>query len=299
MQQSKKFLVLNAFASKPFGGNPAAVFLNASEIPESELQPIARQLNLIETVFVTPSTIPGVDFKLRYFTPLEELPIAGHPTVATWVALVHQGKVNPKERKIFKQETKVGVQELSIILNADVISVSMLQPNATFSEIINEVSDIAQAVGLKSDDFDLTSPVQGVNVGLGHLIIPVKTSAKLSAAKMDISKLTEVCSRHGMREAQLFTFEKVDAAMDIFTRNFTPREGLEDPACGNGNGALGAYLAETKFKSSSSFNLKAEQGHNVNMPSLIEIKMQRDQQGRAQISIAGSATLMLEGQFLV
>jgi len=78
--ENKNFLVVNAFAVRPFGGNPAGIFPHAEGLSDEEMQLIARQLNLVETVFVFRGTEPNVDRHLRYFTPLKELPIAGHPT---------------------------------------------------------------------------------------------------------------------------------------------------------------------------------------------------------------------------
>ena len=296
---TKEFIVLNAFALQPYGGNPAAVFPDARGIPEQQLQQIARQLNLIETVFAYPSETEEVDYHLRYFTPLEELPIAGHPTVATWVALARLGLIDFKNRSKFVQETKAGRQEITVSPSNHSFSVCMQQPAATFSDCVKDRAQIAAAIGLQLSDLDSELPVQGVNAGLGHLIIPVKRLASLVRAKMNMTLLRDMCAVFGMREAQLFTFETHDSDFDLFTRNFTPREGLEDPACGNGNGALGAYLAATKYKTSTEFRLRAEQGHCIDMPSVVDILVGSDPSGLRNVSIAGSAIAMVEGRMLI
>ncbi|MBX7144338.1 MAG: PhzF family phenazine biosynthesis protein [Oligoflexia bacterium] len=297
--KSKQFLVLNVFAEEPYGGNPAAVFPDAREIPEDQLQLIARQLNLIETVFAYPIGSAGIDYQLRYFTPLEELPVAGHPTIATWVALAKLGLIPVEDCSTFTQKTGAGNQQISISRIADTFLVSMNQPKPTFTEVLADREKIVQACGLKPQDLDGTLPVQGVSVGLGHIIVPVRDLKTLMNAKMNVAKLRRVCADFNMREAQLFTFEAFDPGMDLYTRNFTPREGLEDPACGNGNGALGVYLAETKYKKHSQFQLKAQQGHGVNMPSVINIAVARDIQGNPEVSIAGSALVMIKGEVVV
>ena len=91
---SRNFYIVNAFTDKPFGGNPAGVFLNASGLSDQQMQAIAKQLNLVETVFITPLNAKEADFELRYFTPHKELPIAGHPTIAAWCALAYAGQVD-------------------------------------------------------------------------------------------------------------------------------------------------------------------------------------------------------------
>ena len=80
LTHSKRFVVVNAFATVPFGGNPAAVFTNAQGLDDATMQAIARQLNLVETVFILPAE-GDADFRLRYFTPEAEIPVAGHPTI--------------------------------------------------------------------------------------------------------------------------------------------------------------------------------------------------------------------------
>ena len=297
--KTKEFVVLNAFALKPFGGNPAAVFPDARGIPEEQLQPIARQLNLIETVFAYPAPKPGVHYRLRYFTPLKELPIAGHPTIAAWSAFVLRGILSVAGRATFVQESGAGQQEVTVVASGSQCSVEMKQPPPTYSDPYDDVVRIAESIGLQPDDIDRSLPVQGVSVGLGHVVVPVRNLAVLARAKMNIPKVQEVCSSLGMREMQLFTFETYDPTLDLFTRNFTPREGLEDPACGNVNGALGAYLARTKFRDSEYFHLKAEQGHLINMPSLIEISVSHTAGMLPEVSIAGSAIAMVEGRVLV
>ena len=293
-----QFFVMNAFAERPFGGNPAAVFPDAREIPEEQLQPIARQLNLVETVFAYPVGVDGVDYRLRYFTPLGELPIAGHPTVATWVALAELGVLRLEGRSVFTQQTGAGRQQVAVTRCENRYVVSMKQPPPTYTGVIADTHRVAVACGLSRVDLDETLPVQGVSVGLGHIIVPVKDLKTLMQATMRIAELRDVCSEIHMREVQLFTFEALDSGMDLYTRNFTPREGLEDPACGNGNGALGAYLAETKYKHCTEFRLMAQQGHGMHMPAVIRIDVTRDGLGHPEVSIAGSAIRMVEGRVL-
>lgn len=291
----KDFVVFNAFASKPFGGNPAAVFPNASGIAEHELLPIARQLNLVETVFAYPSPRGGVDYKLRYFTPHEELPIAGHPTIATWAALATLGHIEVQRESVFMQESLAGTYQVRVSQAGLGYTVWMDQPEAKFIGELAETSLLLAATGVGPADLDAQLPVLGVDCGLGHLIIPVKSRHALLSARMDISALKALCDKVGVREAQLFTFETHALENDIYTRNFTPREGLEDPACGNGNAALGAYLARTKFKNEKSFKLRAEQGVTVQMPSLIEISVLNADTASPHVSIGGSAVYMLRG----
>ncbi len=104
---NKKFLVVNAFADGPFGGNPAAVFPEATDLDSDTMQSFARQLNLVESVFVMPAHC-GADFRLRYFTPNGEIPVAGHPTIAAWLALIHQQMIEGDSRTNYRQVNLAG-----------------------------------------------------------------------------------------------------------------------------------------------------------------------------------------------
>jgi trans-2,3-dihydro-3-hydroxyanthranilate isomerase len=296
--ENRKFLVVNAFADKPFGGNPAGVFPNADGLSDNEMQLIARQLNLVETVFVFPSNESDVDYCLRYFTPLKELPIAGHPTIATWIALVHEGKVLLSERKIYTQKTQLGLQTIAISSENGRIVVSMEQQEPVFLGAALDRNLVANVFGIQQEDLVDNLPVQAVNTGLGHIIVPLKSLDALKRAQRKIEPLRELCANLKVSEAQLFCFEASTPGLDLHTRNLCPRDGIEDPACGVGNGALGAYLAKYVYPDRNELRFRAEQGHVVNMPSVINIKV-ISIANTYKISIAGSGVVMLKGEFEV
>ena len=299
--RNQKFYVLNAFALESFSGNPAAVFPDARDIPEEQLLPIAKQLNLIETVYVYPQAEQKkARYRLRYFTPLKELPLAGHPTIAAWSALVKYGGLEVEQEASFFQETQAGFQEIRVYRrSSNDLFILMRQPDPVLSQEVGELAAIAEAIGIETSDILRDLPIKSVNVGLGHLIVPIRSLEATKRARMNIEKLNRVCQSFDAREAQLFCFDTHNRENDIFTRNFSPREGPEDPACGNGNGAIGAYLAQTKFSSDNHFSLKAEQGHTVGRPSLIHIEGERAPGELAHIWIGGDAISMSEGRMLV
>jgi trans-2,3-dihydro-3-hydroxyanthranilate isomerase len=108
----------------------------------------------------------------------------------------------------------------------------------------------------------------------------------------------QLCRAVGVREAQLFCFEAMDNNSDMHTRNICPREGIEDPACGVGNGALSAYLSRFCWPTKAEFSLKIEQGTIVQMPSMIHTRTTRIGE-TIEVFVGGSGVVMLEGQFLV
>jgi trans-2,3-dihydro-3-hydroxyanthranilate isomerase len=297
LEKNKRFLVVNAFAEKPFGGNPAAVFPNAQGLPQEMMQSIARQMNLVETVFVTSET--DVDFRLRYFTPKAELPVAGHPTIAAWCALLHEGIVNTEDRNIYTQGNQAGVQEIKVERSKrGKPVVTMKQPSARFLDTSCTAEQAAAVFSISKDAIDDRLPIQAVDTGLGHLIIPVRTLDVLMSVKRRIETLKELCQKNGVREAQLFCFETFDKTCQLHTRNLCPREGLEDPACGVGNGALTAYLSRFYRYADNDFTLRIEQGNIVDMPSVIHTRAMRSKED-VKVFVGGSGIVMMEGQLIL
>lgn len=114
---TKDFYVVNSFAEKMFGGNPAAVFVKADGLEQSAMQLIARQMNLVESAFVFSSKEKDYDFYFRYFTPLKELPITGHPTIAAVIALIEDNQIDITKQKIYKIKTNAGIKQIDIGAN--------------------------------------------------------------------------------------------------------------------------------------------------------------------------------------
>ena len=297
LEKNKRYLVVNAFAEKPFGGNPAAVFPNAQGLPQEMMQSIARQMNLVETVFVTAER--DVDFRLRYFTPKAELPVAGHPTIAAWCALLHEGLVSTAERNIYTQANQAGVQEIKVERSKrGKPVVTMKQPAARFLDTSCTADQAAEVFSICKDAIDDRLPIQAVDTGLGHLIVPVRSLDVLMSVKRRVEPLRELCQKNGVREAQLFCFETFDKTSQLHTRNLCPREGLEDPACGVGNGALTAYLGRFYRYADNDFTLRIEQGNIIDMPSVIHTRAVRSKED-VKVFVGGSGIVMMEGQLLL
>jgi trans-2,3-dihydro-3-hydroxyanthranilate isomerase len=296
--QNRAFVVVNAFANGPFGGNPAAVFTNASDLSSDIMQAFARQLNLVETVFILPEE-GDIDFRLRYFTPESEIPVAGHPSIAAWLALLHKQMIDVTKRSRYLQANLAGTQEIEIDCSAPQSPiVTMKQPQARFLDADCSKEQVASVFALDENDLVPELPIRAVDTGLGHLIVPLRSLNALFRAQRQIEPLRQLCRTAGVREAQLFCFETVNSSYDMHTRNLCPREGLEDPACGVGNGALSAYISGFWWPTKREFSLRIEQGNIVQMPSLIHTTTIRTS-ATMEVFVGGSGLVMLEGNFLV
>ena len=143
-QRALKFYQADVFTSQPFGGNPVAVFPDADGLTDDELQQIAREMNLSETVFVFPPTDPAAVARLRIFTPTQEIPFAGHPVLGTFYVLAQLGRVSTQEQVTHvTQECNIGL--FSVELHAEqsrVVRVVMSQPKPEFLDPLDAIDDV-------------------------------------------------------------------------------------------------------------------------------------------------------------
>jgi len=153
---------------------------------------------------------------------------------------VHEGKVLPTERTTYTQKTQPGLQNIDISAENGRVVVSMQQQEPQFLGIASDRALVAEVFGVREDDLASDLPVQAVDTGLGHIIVPLKSLDSLMRVQRNIEPLRQLCASLKVREAQLYCLKVRDPALDLHTRNLCPRDGIEDPACGVGNGALGA-----------------------------------------------------------
>ncbi|MGQ3545607.1 PhzF family phenazine biosynthesis protein [Bacillus cereus] len=292
----KEFVVINSFSGKDLAGNPAAIFLDPVGLENNELQKIAKQLNLVETVFVYPSKI--ADFQFRYFTPYKEVTLAGHPTIAAFIALVYFKRIDINKRKIYKIETSSGIREVMIEMDRKQILVKMKHSSPVFTSPVLSEKNLANTLGLQELDISSNLPPQIVDFGVKYLVVAVKSLNSLMSAVRKIDLLEKLCTNLDVREVQLFSFETYGQNNDFHTRNLCPREGVEDPACGIGNAAVGAFLAKNYYIEEKSIHLQAEQGEIVNTPCLVELFISKNKEG-VELYIGGTGKKIIEGRYLI
>lgn len=289
MSKQIKFEVINSFTEERFEGNPAGVVhYKNNQLSPQDMQKIAKQLNLVETVFVHQSIDKSYDFELNYYTPYKELPIAGHPTIAAWISICD--KYTHISSGEYLQKTMKGVQKIEISRNP-VLEIWMQQSEPYFIKIEESVKEIADVFNLNKSDI-ISDSILGVDTGLGHLIFEVNSLEALNKIKRNIVPLKEICNKYNLNEAQIFCYETYDQKNDIHTRNICPRDGIEDPACGVGSGALLAYML--KQQSVNKLQLSIEQGNIIDMPSVIKSFGKREGE-KYSVSIGGTGIKMIEG----
>ena len=291
------------FTSQPFGGNPVAVFPDADGLTDDELQQIAREMNLSETVFVFPPTDPAAVARLRIFTPTQEIPFAGHPVLGTFYVLAQIGRISIQEPVTpVVQECNIGL--FSVELHAEqsrVVRVVMSQPKPEFLDPIDAIDDvylIGGALSLpKHVIADTKWPLQVVSTGLPVLIVPVRTLTAVRSINPDASAIINVCERFGANGIMVFTTVTVESFASVHARMFAPKIGiLEDPATGSAGGALGAYLVQNGVvEVGPTTNILIEQGYEIDRPSRILVQVESDDDIIQGVKVGGHCVMVVEG----
>lgn len=286
---------IDAFTKNPFEGNPAGVVPDASHLTVTQMQQIANELNLPESAFLLPPTIPKADFRVRYFTPQEEINFCGHATVGSaWLLATEYGWAEKADRIIF--ETNVGLIPVEWNKNENKITmVTMTQVSPKVKEIELDHLEIANLVGISPDQLDSRFPIKLANTGNWHLIVPVKTHQAIDSATPRWDQLAWLNKKHSISTTHLFTFD-AKPGFNLYTRDFAPAIGIpEDPVTGAANGALAGYLVLEGILSKDEIHqLTIGQGDAINRAGTLYVTI-IPSESEIVIKVGGSAHITLEG----
>lgn len=311
---TRNFIQLDVFTDRPFCGNPLAVFPDAEGLSDEQMQQIAREMNLSETVFVFPSEKEEVLRRLRIFTPSTELPFAGHPVVGTWNCLAFGGVVPEPENGNgwvrIKQEVGIGVLPVDIeFKDGDPIRVVMTQGKFEIRgeiEDSQDQADIARALGLAREDLDETLPIQAVSTGNTMLLVPVRSLADLGHCRVNLPMLSEIYERSefgGGTGCYAFTRETIEIGeigeARAHARFFVGQNIGEDPATGSAAGPLGGYLvyhgAANVDPVEGVYKFVIEQGDFINRPSRIGLEIKGKQGKVEEVRVGGTSVIVARG----
>ncbi|MEC9423399.1 MAG: PhzF family phenazine biosynthesis protein, partial [Nitrospinota bacterium] len=160
------FYQVDVFSNELFGGNPLAVFLRGEDFKETQLQQVAREMNLSETTFIFSPSIPEANFDIRIFTPEKEIPFAGHPTLGTAYVLRHAGLIPPTQKNQILN-LKAGLIPVNLEENGRIF---MTQPPAKILQTIQDVERVAYSLGLHVNNIQSDLPIQSASTGFPALI---------------------------------------------------------------------------------------------------------------------------------
>lgn len=300
-----RYVRVDVFASKPFGGNPLAVFPESQNLDSREMQLLAKEMNLSETTFVLPPTKgSGADFRVRIFVPDMEIRYAGHPTIGTFYVLAREGRIKLRGPvTTVKMEVKAGVMPVEIHSSrGKVTEVVTVQNRPEFMRTFDEPGIIAEALSLKRSDFDTKRmPIQLVSTGLPWVIVPVKSRRAVENASGNVSAFAEAIKPlpKGVVDLYVTCLDPVDRSSTTHSRGFSlvSKSVVEDPATGSASGCLGAYLVHNKLiPIRRATRIINEQGYEIERPSKISIEVRTSNTKEIEsVRVGGTVVHMMDG----
>lgn len=276
-----RYRVLDVFTQQALEGNPLAVFPEGSQIDSEQMQKIARELNLSETVFVLPPERHNCVARFRIFTPARELMFAGHPTIGAAFVLTEEGAIPKSQDEFFVEE---GVGSVAVrIERAERRLIWLRTPAIAFGRHCNR-SVCAEALGLSERDLLPMEP-QIVSAGNPVVFVPVRDKDAVDRAEPELQGLRKVLPEGG-EPLCLFVFTPTSEG--AYSRMFAPELGIvEDPATGSATGPLAAYMMRNGLlQEDSEVRFISEQGTKMGRRSLLHVHIFKDA-GTAVIEVGG------------
>ncbi len=296
------FVTLDVFTDRMFGGNPLAVLPDARGLKTEQMQAIAREFNYSETTFVLPPEDENNTRKVRIFTPMAEIPFAGHPNVGTAVALARLnllGEVIAGQRILFEE----GAGVVSLILRSnggEIDAAEFIAPVINRFEDEVPVEEAAKALGLAPDKIVSKHHVPRIlSLGVRFLYVELKDLEALSASEAAPGPVTRISAARGLDG--VFAYVRVDEGskngVDVRARMYAPVHGvMEDPATGSANAGLGNILASLSEEQDATLEWNVAQGIEMRRPSRLHVTAERRQGEVVEVRVAGSAVVACRGQ---
>jgi trans-2,3-dihydro-3-hydroxyanthranilate isomerase len=298
------YSILDVFAERPLEGNPLAVFHDARDLSDAEMQALARETNLAETTFILPADDPAsehtVGVRVRIFTTAEELPFAGHPTLGTasWL--------------YFHYPTLRGAESITLRLNVGPITVrfqsreqdelgvrGIMRQNTPVFGAEHDRTAVAHALGLNTEDLSPDYAPQTVSTGMPFCVVPLRS--------LEIARRLQI----SQRDAQAW----LSASDAKFFYCIAPAEqhqtpqgphwharmqfyGGEDPATGSASGCCISWLVKSGLASSGALTV-IEQGVEIHRPSRIEARATQFENGIDEVMVGGRTIPVADGSFFL
>jgi len=294
---SYKFVLADVFTRQPLAGNQLVVVLNAQSLRDSQMQALAREFNHSETTFVVPSRQAKAVWRLRSFSPLEEVFGAGHQSLGAWWVLAERGLIDLSD-PLTRLWQELGEEVLPVEIYSETgkpVRVAMTQGEPHFGDKLTDRTALARALAVEPVDLEVEGlEAQAASTGARHLLVPVRSLSVLERVRVDAQALIRVARPLGCEGCYLFCLETHEQGTAARTRAFVPGIGIpEDPATGTAAGPLGAYLASRNLIEQGIW-VVIEQGVEMGRPSQIEVRVQG-----TQVEIAGRSVIVAEGTISV
>ncbi len=290
--KQRTFYIVDVFAEQKYSGNQLAVITESEGLSSDEMLQVTREMHFSETTFICSGKQPNGGFDVRIFTPGEEVPFAGHPTLGTAYVL---------SKVLQEQDTgpvllNLGVGQIPVTQQGDLFWMTTHAPS--FGQTY-EAEDFAPILNLRAQDFDSRFPIQVVSTGLPFVVVPLATLDALQRSRVNVEALVKfIPDARESREILVFAPETHGPDCQLSVRVYVPLFGIqEDPATGSGNSCLASYLSEHQYFGGHSVNIQVEQGMEIQRPSRLYLKANKTDTGH-DIQVGGKVQLIAKGTLL-
>jgi len=294
--KSLPFYIVDVFAEEKYAGNQLAVVRHAKTLDGDEMQKIAKEMHYSETTFILSDEKRSGGYDVRIFSPENELPFAGHPTLGTAYVIRHEIAKAPVNKVMLN--LKVGQIPVTFARSGkdgEVLWMKQIQP--TFGQSF-DVMAISKVLGLDVGAADNKFPVQEVSTGVPFIIVALKNLAALKRARILRDKYFELIENAEAKAILIFCPETYSKENDLSVRVFADCYGIpEDPATGSANGCLAGYLIKHHYFGKKRIDIRVEQGYEIGRPSLLLLKAEQ-KEGGIDVRVGGKVVMIAKGELV-
>lgn len=297
--------LVDAFTDVPLTGNAASVVLDAEDLEDWTCTRISAELGVSESAFILPAESEGADFKVKFFTPTQEIDLCGHATIAAFWTLAEEGRITLEDgTNRLVQETRVG--NLPVWIDAEdgaptKVTLGHKIPRFETPEV--SLDKLAALFGIGRTQINEDFPVEIVSTGLRSLHVPACSLSGFSEMKIHKRGLLELSQSLDVSTIQVFTQEAKHPDAQFHCRVFAPAVGIEeDPVTGTAAGALGAYVVRHGIVPEGKDGLTrlvVEQGEEIGRPGLVHVEVERDDEEFVGVRSGGRAVISLRGRMKI
>lgn len=282
-----KFYIVDCFAQEKYQGNQLAVFLPQGDLPAEEMQKIALEIGFSEVSFIMSGKQENGGYRVRIFTPDEEIPFAGHPTLGTAFVIWKILENGQSDQVVLNLD----VGPIPVSVHEGVLTMSQNAPE--FGEIIDKTV-LAEVLSVEPECIRDDYPVQWVSTGLAAHVVPMVNAEAVKRCRIDHPCFQKFLSEHDPCSLLVFS---VEDKSNLKVRVFVHDTGFkEDPATGSANGDLAGYLLKHDMLGGKKLSYTVHQGAQARRPSLLYINAE-ETDGEYSIRVGGSVHLVAQGDW--
>jgi len=288
-------VIVDVFAEQKYAGNQLAVVTNGRGLSGERMQQIAREFNFSETTFILSGRQENGGYDVRIFTPGEEVPFAGHPTVGT--AWVIRNLLDQARPDMVRLNLKVG--QIPVAFDADTEIAWMTTQEPVFGETLPPAM-LADVLGVDRNDIETRFPIQVVSTGLPAILVPIMTLRAIQGVRVRIDLLQDLAKTHDAGKTVLvFCRETLSKENQLHVRVFGPLVGVpEDPATGSANSCLAGYLLRHRYFGEGPVDAKVEQGYEMGRPSKVHLRARQTTKGPIEVQVGGKVQFVAKGELV-